>query len=67
MRYLSLMLVGWVVVGAAQAPRPEAVGPRPGAQVPAFAGVDQFGQERTLQSLLDREGLMLVFFRSADW
>jgi hypothetical protein len=66
-RYLSLILLGWVAAVAAQAPTPAAIGPRQGGQAPAFSGVDQFGRERTLESLLDRDGLMLVFFRSADW
>jgi hypothetical protein len=45
----------------------ENVGPRIGATVPEFSGVDQFGQKQTLQTVIGREGAMLVFFRSADW
>jgi hypothetical protein len=44
-----------------------AVGPRVGAVVPDFQGVDQFGARQTLQSTLGPKGAMLVFFRSADW
>ena len=43
------------------------VGPQVGAVVPAFEGVDQFGNRRTLSSVYGSKGAMLVFFRSADW
>ena len=57
---------------AAQAQQPvaidtSAIGPNVGERVPAFAGVDQFGREQTLTSSLGPKGVMLVFFRSADW
>jgi hypothetical protein len=45
----------------------EALGPQVGARVPEFSGVDQRGRTQTLESLMGREGLMLVFNRSADW
>jgi hypothetical protein len=67
-RYFSLVLVGWVVATlSAQTPAPASVGPRVGAEAPAFSGVDQFGREHTLESVMERNGVMLVFFRSADW
>jgi len=48
--------------------RPDrAPGPAVGARVPAFRAVDQFGRERDLESLRARNGLVLLFFRSADW
>lgn len=43
------------------------VGPKVGEKAPAFSAVDQTGATRTLESLMGPEGLMLVFFRSADW
>jgi hypothetical protein len=43
------------------------VGPPVGAVVPAFEGVDQFGNRRSLSSVYGSKGAMLVFFRSADW
>jgi hypothetical protein len=68
MRYLpAMLLVGLVVSLSAQAPASSTLGPRVGTLAPPFSGVDQFGRTRTLQSLLDRDGVMLVFFRSADW
>ncbi|HTX33763.1 MAG TPA: hypothetical protein VME43_02035 [Bryobacteraceae bacterium] len=45
----------------------EAPGPTVGAHVPAFQLPDQNGQMRDLGSLYGPKGLMLVFFRSADW
>jgi cytochrome oxidase Cu insertion factor (SCO1/SenC/PrrC family) len=43
------------------------LGPQVGARVPDFTLTDQQGRARTLTSLLGSRGLMLVFFRSADW
>lgn len=48
-------------------PSVESVGPRVGAAVPDFSGVDQFGRHHTLKSIAGPKGAMLVFFRSADW
>jgi hypothetical protein len=53
--------------GAAQTLDLKALGPRIGEKAQDFRGIDQFGHEQTLQSLIARDGLMLVFFRSADW
>lgn len=46
---------------------PESPGPAVGARVPEFELADQSGQLRSLHSLFGPKGLMLVFFRSADW
>ena len=43
------------------------LGPQIGERVPDFTLVDQHGQPRTLASLTGPKGLMLVFYRSADW
>jgi hypothetical protein len=43
------------------------LGPQVGSVVPAFEGLDQFGNRRNLSSLYGPKGAMLVFFRSADW
>jgi hypothetical protein len=48
-------------------PDVQALGPQVGARVPEFSLIDQKGQSRTLASLMGPKGLMLVFFRSADW
>jgi hypothetical protein len=42
-------------------------GPEVGTAVPGFSLPDQAGQVRTLESLMGPKGLLLVFFRSADW
>ena len=54
-------------IASAQAPKLETLGPKVGTRVQEFSGVDQFGKTHTLQSLLGPDGLMLVFYRSADW
>jgi peroxiredoxin len=38
-----------------------------GKNAPAFQARDQFGKKRTLSSLMEPNGLVLLFFRSADW
>lgn len=45
----------------------ETPGPAVGARVPDFQLTDQNGQTHDLRSLYGPKGLMLVFFRSADW
>ena len=45
---------------------PEA-GPAIGQPLPAFALPDQGGRIQTFESLRGPQGLVLVFFRSADW
>ncbi len=48
-------------------PDVQKLGPQVGSRVPDFTLTDQRGQPRTLASLMGPNGLMLVFFRSADW
>jgi hypothetical protein len=48
-------------------PDVQKLGPQIGTRVPDFTLLDQKGQSRTLASLTGPKGLMLVFFRSADW
>ena len=42
-------------------------GPATGEKVPDFEAVDQNGASHSLRSLMGPKGMMLVFFRSADW
>lgn len=44
-----------------------AAGPEVGQSVPAFEAVDQSGNARDFGSLAGEQGLLLLFFRSADW
>jgi hypothetical protein len=45
----------------------QTLGPQAGSKVPGFSLPDQHGQVRALESLMGGRGLVLVFFRSADW
>ena len=38
-----------------------------GRQAPAFALVDQFGNEQSNETLKGSKGTVVLFFRSADW
>jgi hypothetical protein len=38
-----------------------------GQMAPAFSARDQLGRQQTLQTLQGPRGLVLLFFRSADW
>ena len=40
---------------------------RVGNKIPELGGVDQLGKQQNFESLKDRNGLVLLFFRSADW
>ena len=42
-------------------------GPEVGQAVPAFSLSDQTGTMQTLQSVMGPKGVLLVFYRSADW
>ena len=44
-----------------------AAGPEVGESVPAFEAIDQSGNARDFGSLTGERGLLLLFFRSADW
>ena len=43
------------------------LGPQIGERVPDFTLMDQHGRPRSLASLTGPKGMMLVFYRSADW
>jgi len=43
------------------------LGAQVGEQVPDFSLTDQNGKTWTRQSIMGRNGAILVFFRSADW
>jgi hypothetical protein len=65
---LTLLLSGSMTAGQAPAaPDVSTLGPQVGATLPPFEGVDQFGKPRGLASSAGPKGVMLVFFRSADW
>jgi hypothetical protein len=67
-----LLLAGLSTAGpAGQSPAAlrdvAALGPRVGERVPDFSLPDQAGRLRRLADLMGPNGLVLVFFRSADW
>ena len=39
----------------------------PGKPAPQFRLLDQSGKQQSLASLMGSKGLVLLFFRSADW
>jgi len=61
--------LAWPGRATPQPPLPDVqkLGPQVGTGVPDFTLRDQQGQPRTLKSLIGPKGLMLVFYRSADW
>jgi hypothetical protein len=42
-------------------------GPAVGQKIPSFEAVDQSGQLQTFDTLKGDKGLLLLFYRSADW
>ena len=63
---MQRFVVALVLVGAALAAA-EMPGIPAGRPAPPFRARDQFAKEQTLSSLTGRNGLVLLFFRSADW
>jgi len=64
---LSVLVTVPELTRAQALPDVQALGPRVGERVPDFSLTDQQGRTRTLASLSGPKGLMLVFYRSADW
>jgi len=68
---MTSMLLGLALLQAplpnTDNPDPAGLGPQIGHVLPAFSLEDQHGAWRDLASLTGPKGLVLVFFRSADW
>jgi len=62
-----LLLVAQAQAPAPPRPDPMELGPQVGQRLPAFQARDQSGRSRDFASLKGPKGLVLVFFRSADW
>lgn len=62
---LSLALVVYQVCG--KAPIPKEVGVTLNSQAPEVSVIDTQGKEQTIKQLTGEKGLILIFFRSADW
>jgi peroxiredoxin len=56
-----------LLLGAALLAAAISTGPEVGARIPGFSLPDQTGQSRNFAALRGPKGLVLVFFRSADW
>jgi len=59
---LNLVVLSATVVLSQQMPGIEA-----GKKAPGIQARDQYGKKQTLSSLVGPKGLVLLFFRSADW
>ena len=67
---LATLLLGFSTLAAAQSRESvdvASLGPQIGERVPDFNLPDQSGQVHSLDSIMGPNGVMLVFFRSADW
>ena len=65
-----LALTGFLIsleLNAAQEAAPEKTGLQVGQQAPSFTLKDQNGEDVSLESLLKKGPVALVFHRSADW
>ena len=45
----------------------DGTGPGVGETIPEFSAADQHGDRRTFAGLTGPNGLLLLFYRSADW
>ena len=63
----AFLLVTLMQAVSASTPRPAGLGPKVDEPLPPFSLRDQDGRERDFTSLVGPQGLLLVFFRSADW
>jgi hypothetical protein len=61
----ALMIVALAM--PAEAPAPFDPGPRVGEPLPKLEARDQDGRIRSFETLKGPNGLVLLFFRSADW
>jgi peroxiredoxin len=64
--YGSMILVAMSVM-AAQIAAQDVPGLKPGSEAPAFSLKDSNNKEQNLSTLTGSKGLLLLFFRSADW
>jgi len=64
---MQRLLVGLVLLGALALVAQDMPGIPAGKLAPPFRARDQFANEQTLSSLMGPNGVVLLFFRSADW
>ena len=64
---MQRLLVALVLLGALALAAQDMPGIPAGKLAPPFRARDQFANEQTLSSLMGPNGVVLLFFRSADW
>ena len=64
---MQRLLVGLVLLGALALAAQGMPGIPAGKLAPPFRARDQFANQQTLSSLMGPNGVVLLFFRSADW
>lgn len=64
---MQRLVVGLVFFGTLALAAQDMPGVPAGNLAPPFRARDQFAKEQTLSSLMGPNGLVLLFFRSADW
>jgi hypothetical protein len=64
---MQRLLVGLVLLGAFALAAQDMPGIPAGKLARPFRARDQFANEQTLSSLMGPNGVVLLFFRSADW
>jgi hypothetical protein len=71
-RYAAMLPAAAILVGApilADAAGDDSFSPGPGVgeRIPAFRLPDQHGKNHTFKDLTGPDGLLLLFYRTADW
>jgi hypothetical protein len=61
---IFILVTAWSVLSAQQ---PRITGPEIGSTLPSFEVPDQNSQVRNLKSIIGPKGVLLVFYKSADW
>ena len=64
---LAVALLAFMPPSVEAADAPISTGPEVGAPIPEFEARDQHGVLRSFEDLCGPEGLMLLFYRTADW
>jgi hypothetical protein len=63
-----IVAIAFVLAALSQGAAAQDLGPAVGTKAPDIGTPsDQYGQPRTLASLMGAKGLVLLFFRSAAW
>ena len=64
---IASLLFAAALQAAAARPDPQTLGPKVGETLPPIEAMDQNGRTQDFASLKGPNGLVFVFFRSADW